>query len=187
MVIRFPHKVSIPSNTARIAEATRETARVDIEKRDENVHVASTRESVAAGGTLNIHIQNPSGSGVDCNLAQVEVNTRFQGNYTIYDAFSSEPSGGSELEVDNLLMDSDDVNGEGVVVVNTGVSFTDSGTPHLLGVIPSGGQGANQIGGQSLGTRPLIEPGREIVIEVLNDSSESDVAAVTVVYTEEDL
>lgn len=153
-------------------------------KRNENAYVASARQSVAAsGGTVNMALTNPSGSGINVNVKSTFVRTQFQGEATIYDEFSSAPSGGTENGVDNLLMDTGNTTGGSTTTVREGVSFT-AGGDHVKDVIPSGGAGG-KVGGEAVETEPLIEPDREIVAEVQNDSGSQAKAAIIVVFVEE--
>lgn len=182
---RGPHEESVSSNTRRIAQAAQNNARLELEKRNENGQIISHREEVAAGATVNVHLENPSDSGVDANVVSMQISTIFQATFDVYDGFSTAPSGGTSTTPDNLLMDSDDANGAGAMNTNVNVSYTSSKT-HLEGVVPSGGQGNNQVGGAMNGTTPLIEPGREIVLELTNESSSAGFGAVGLVWTEED-
>lgn len=82
-------------------------------------------------------------------------------------------------------MDTADTNGEGTANANSNVTFTASGSPHVETVIPSGGEGGNTIGGQIQATSPIIEPGREIVIQVTNNGSVTRPASLGVIYSEQ--
>lgn len=177
------HPDSSVANTRRAALATEHAARIELEKREERAFVASVRKSVSNSGTLNLHLKNPSGSGKDCNLASIKIDTQFQATYTVHDDFSSAPSGGSTVAVENLLLDTNNGKDSGNMAVNKDVSFT-ADSQHLLGVVPSGGN-AGAIGGDDESTQPLIQPEREIVIEVTNEGAKAGKAAIRVVYTEE--
>jgi hypothetical protein len=48
-----------------------------------------------------------------------------------------------------------------------------------------GGAGGQEIGGALMGTEPIIEHGREIVVELENTGTESGVGSLGVVYLEE--
>jgi hypothetical protein len=169
----------------RVADASEDTALLQQAKRKEEAYVASTRFTVAAsGGTANMNVKNPSGSGINANIRGFLVRTQFEGIVDVFDKFSTAPSGGTGNGIDNLLLDSDGSDDSGQVTVATNVTFTGSNT-HVQDVIPSGGPGGN-IGGESMAPTPVIEPGREIVIEVTNQSGSNDEAAITVIYVEED-
>lgn len=155
-------------------------------RQEERAHVVSNREDVAAsGGTSNIHFANPSGNHKEYHVHSFILVTQFRGQVTIYDTFSSAPTGGTSLTVDNLRMDTEDVNGMGTANANSNATYTASGSPHVEAVIPSGGEGGNTIGGQIQATSPIIEPGREIVIQVTNSTSTSRPASLGVIYSEQ--
>lgn len=158
---------------------------VNLRTREESAYVAFHKADVAAnGGTINLHIKNPSDSGVSLDISEFNISSQFQASWNVFDSFSSAPSGGSGNGVDNLLMDSSGEKDTGVATVNSGVTFTSDGT-HFAGVIGSGGAAGATTGGQGHGSEPVIEPGREIVIELQNDSSSERAGAIGVVYTED--
>lgn len=178
----------MPENTDlayRAANAAEEDVLLAQAKRDERAYVASTRFTVtASGGTANMQLQNPSGSGFNANVRSFVVRTQFEGTVDVWDQFSTAPSGGSGNGIDNLLMDSEGADDFGNMNVATNVTFTGSNT-HIEDVIPSGGPGG-KIGGESMAPTPIIEPGREIVIDVTNDSGADNDAAITILYVEEE-
>lgn len=152
--------------------------------------VSHTTTVAANGGSMNVHLKNPTGQSDpdDIDIVTFAPVTQFEGKYTVYDSFSSAPSGGTELGIDNMVMDSDNQTDTGIAVANGGVSFTDDGDPHLELPIPSGGgdsQGLGTFGGRGIGTEPIIEPGREIVIELTNESESEELGGIVVVYTED--
>lgn len=168
----------------RVTRAVRRGARFLRRRSDERGFVAFHKTSVpSGGGTINLHLKNPS-SDTTIDVEKFLISSQFKGEYAIYDAFSSTPTGGSSQTIDNLKMDSSGGPPDsGEMAVNSDVAFTASGT-HFTEVLPSGGAGANTIGGAGGGTEPLIEPGREIVIELQNDSSSVALGSIGVVYTE---
>lgn len=169
----------------RTAEASEEGVLLEQAKRAEAAHIASERSSVtASGGVFTLHLSNPEGSGVDANVQRIKITSQFEGVIDVWDTFTSAPSGGTAATIDNLLLDSNQDNGMGQIDVLTGVSFTGE-NPHYQSVLPSGGPGGS-FGGQLEEGAPLIEPGREIVVEVTNQSGSDDDAAITVVYVEEE-
>jgi hypothetical protein len=169
----------------RTAEANEEDVLLAQAKRDERAFVASTRFTVtASGGTANLNLANPSGSGFNANIRNFRVTTQFLGIVDVFDEFSSAPSGGTGNGIDNLLVDSGGGTDTGNMAVAQDVSFTGSNT-HVQDAIPSGGPGGN-IGGASMGPTPIIEPEREIVIEVTNQGGSDADAAITILYVEEE-
>lgn len=169
----------------RVRDADEENVILAQAKREENAFVASFREEVtASGGTSNINITNPSDSGFIAYVDTMSVRSQFEGIVDVIDEFSTAPSGGSTGLVDNLLMDSEGGPADvGNMTVRSNVSFTGSGT-HVEDILPAGGPGG-AIGGQTTETSPIIEPGREIVIEVTNQSGSANDVAFFVTYLEE--
>jgi hypothetical protein len=169
----------------RVRDADEENVILEQAKRVERGFVATFREEVAAnGGTSNLNITNPSDSGVIAYVDAMSVRSQFEGVVDVYDEFSTAPSGGSSGLIDNLLLDSDGGPADtGNMTVRSNVSFTSSGT-HVIDILPSGGPGG-KIGGQTTATEPIIEPGREIVIQATNQSGAADDVAFFVVYLEE--
>lgn len=145
--------------------------------------------ATSGGGTFNLHLANPTDSGVNLEVESFIIDTQFRGQYTIYDSFDTDPSGGTTLTIDNLRMDSaNSVPDSGIAEANQDVTYTPAtdGT-HFAGVLPSGGgegSGIGTMGGHAAGTEPIIEPGREIVIMVQNDSTNDRSGSVGIVYTE---
>lgn len=165
-------------------EQVAELARLQHYKIREQAFVTFTRGSIADAATRNLHIKNPSDSGVVVDVQQVSIVPQFTGNMAIYDAFSSAPSGGSAAGIDNLRMDSEGGPPDaGNTTANEEVTFTASGT-HLDVPIPGGGSGGAAIGEQLEATKPLIEPGREIVVEAENTSGSSSPVGIVCVYVE---
>ena len=166
-----------------------EVARLQYWKAKEQAFVASLATSVTSGGTINIQLSNPADSTVALDVSQFLFSSQFKGQFKIYDQFDTAPSGGSAIGIDNLLMDSGG-NGPdtGSATANSGVTFTPSGTPHFNSVLPGGGVGGTGTGGAGIGTEPIIEPGREVVLELQNDGTDAAPGSIGVVYLErEDL
>lgn len=158
-------------------------AQLELAKRQERGYIVSERATVTAnGGTFNLNLDNPSGSGVNLIVTNVVVTTQFQGVYDAFDTFSTAPSGGSSITIDNLLMDTGNIDGATQANAATDVTFTGN-SPHISRVIPSGG-GGGQIGGETDAEAPIIQPEREIVVEVTNRSGTDADASITVVYIE---
>ena len=167
----------------RRANAVEENVLLEQSKRQGDAFVASIRATVASSDTTNLHLKNPADSGLDANVQAVFVRTRFMGIVDVYNEFSDGPSGGTANGVDNLKMDTDGTTGDTSMAVKQDVTFTATNA-HVKDVIPSGGPGG-QVGGEATQTEPLIEPGREIVVEVTNESGDQEKAAISVVFVEE--
>jgi hypothetical protein len=167
-----------------IRDAVRLLARFPRRREAEQGYVAPVIDTVAAsGGTLNIHLENPTDKTV-IDVEKFIINPEFKGRVDIYDSFSSAPTGGDGVGVDNLRMD-EAGNGSdgGDMAAAKDVSYTADST-HLPAAIPGGGSGAQAVGEQLEATAPLIDPGREIVVEITNESDTAQTASIAVVYTE---
>ena len=177
----------MPTNTDldyRQMVAAEHNVQLEQAKQAGRAYITSTRKEVtSSGGTANLLIRNPVDSGVVAHVKAMSVSTQFEGVVDVYDSFTTAPSGGSNDGIDNLLMDKADTVDDGAMTTKTGVTFT-AGDPHVVDVVSGGGPGG-KVGGQLTPTEPIIEPDREIVIEVTNQSGTTNSAAITVVYTEE--
>lgn len=150
---------------------------------DNRAFTVSETFSVADGGTANIHLKNPSGSGSTLVLIDLEVSG--DGGFTarLHDEFSSAPSGGTSVEIQATFLDSDGTDDDGVATANKNVSFTNGvATFAALG----GGAGASSVGGQQTLPTMAMDEGREIVIEVENTTASSHTYSITTVYFEKD-
>lgn len=134
------------------------------------------------GGTFNIHMSNPSGSGRSAIIDSVSASASELCTAKIIDSFSTAPSGGSSVNIDNLLMDTGGGTDSGKMNASQDVSFTGDNT-HATAIIGSG-QGGNTVGATGTVESFVIEPDREIVVELTNNSSNSARATVTSVYFE---
>lgn len=146
--------------------------------------VAKSFTVAAEGGTANLHLENPDGTGVTAFFTAVEASTHFEALVEVFDSFSTAPSGGTAATTDNLLMDMNSEDDQGNLNANTDVSF--SGDHIHSQSAFGGGQGAQTVG--ATGGLPLfgMEENREIVIRITNQSSSSDDATITVSYFEID-
>lgn len=176
----------MPTNVdlgVRTAEATEESALLPQAKREERGHVVSVRESVAAGGTLNLNLRNPTDNDHNANIQLLRVSTQFEAVVDVFDTYTTAPSGGTTPAVDNLLMDTAQDNGGGSMTIRKNADF-DGDNLHVVAVMPGGGS-AGKVGGTQSQTAPLVEPDREIVMQVTNQSGSANDAALTIVWVEE--
>lgn len=158
--------------------------RFDLAITQERAHILSElyTDVTGNGGTANLHLQNPSANDRSAIIDSARVSTSQRGTVRLYDSFSSAPSGGSTATADNLLMDSGGGVDTGSMNANTDVSFTGDNT-HAVQVV-GGGQGGNALGATAQAETFIMEPDREIVLEVTNNSSNAADMAVTLVYFE---
>ena len=150
--------------------------------RDEKAYLISEIYQVASGATQNIHLKNPDGSGRRYWVMEGSVTSDGPYIAQFHDGFSSAPTGGNALEIQNVLLDSDNTDIDGSADANNSVTYTSNST-HAVGV---GGGGS---GGQSLGFPtqhpPIVmEENREVVLEIENTGTEQNYYALTIVYYE---
>lgn len=153
---------------------------------EEEVFIASAKSEVSSGGgTFNLHIKNPSGSGEILFPESISVETQGEASMTIYDLFSSAPSGGNDVMIDNMFLDPDGGAADtGVADANSDVSFTAASDGEHSVHVTGGGQAVQQVGGTTQTGHMAIGNSREIVIEVVNDTASAYDASITVVYFE---
>jgi len=173
----------------KIRDAVRRLSAFARRREEMRGYVATHRFSMGGGDTETIAITNPAGSGVVADIERFVISSQFRGQFDILDTFSAAPSGGTEVVIDNLVMDTDGSEGpedDGSMSVVHSPSFTATGSSHFEGTIPSGGGsgGSSTTGGEGTASEPLIEPGRSAVIEIENDSNNTRPATVGYVYTE---
>lgn len=157
-----------------------------LKRRNERGYVAfAPATSVAADGTYNLHLANPADSGITIDTRGILIGTHFEADVDVWDSFSTAPSGGTTEAVENLLLDSSGGTDSGSMEVASDVSFTGDGR-HISVVVGGGGAGAQTIGGAADLTNPIIEPGREIVVEVTDTSGNGGRASIAIIYHEED-
>lgn len=151
---------------------------------DEQAFIGSRRKEVSAsGGTFNLHLKNPADSGKIFLVDSINVQTQGAAEVTIYDSFSSAPSGGNDVMIDNMLLGSDNTSPDtGVGEVNSDVSFTATSDGEHSEHTSGSGQGLQQSGGTSSTAFLCISDGREIVIQVTNNTASAYDAAISVVY-----
>jgi hypothetical protein len=168
----------------QVNDKMREASRLELYKQDEMGFVGFVTGTVTAnGGTQTLHLKNPSANSNSIDVVRFLVSPQFAGEFAIYDSFSSAPSGGSSVSIDNLKMDAGGGVDSGNMTMNSGVSFTADGT-HLDIPTPGGGNGGNTVGELIEGTEPIIEPGREIVCELTNQSGDDELGGMAIVYLE---
>lgn len=167
----------------RIRDAVRRLASFDRRRADERGFVAYTIGTVTSGGgTITLHLQNDT-TDTSAEVEEFIISPQFTGRVNIYDSFSTAPNSGTTVTIDNLLMDEGGGIDTGNMTANENVSFTADGT-HIAVATPGGGSGGNSIGSDIEGTRPIIEPGREIVVELVNETTEDGLGSVGVVFSE---
>lgn len=146
--------------------------------------IVSESMSLNANESTNVHLKNPGSSNKRLVVTNLNIGTQIPYTSTSYDKFSSGPSGGERVEIHNVLLDSGGEDDDGVAVANKDVSFTNGTSNHAVGV-GGGGKGGNATGDGGEHVPIIMEPGREVVIKVQNDSSSAGGrASITLVYFE---
>lgn len=137
----------------------------------------------ADGGTNNVHFRNPSGTGKTAIIVDVTASTQFEGKATIYEDFDS-TTDGTSVTIQNIVMDTNKDLNEGVMEAFTDSTFT--GEVRHSSIVFGGGAEKETVGGG--GNLPLIsvEPDRELVVELLNDSANIETATLLITYFEID-
>jgi len=171
-------------NTYQSQRAGRSANRVDLAKPKGDAYIVSVEKTVAAGGTLNLQLQNPESNDVCLNVDKIQIGTQFAGQINVYDRFDS-ITAGSEITPQNLRLDAGGETNPGTMSVSQDATYTANST-HLTAVIPSGGAAGKTGGGITEG-EPFVAPSRQIVVEVTNDSGSSAPASIGIVYTEGEL
>jgi len=110
----------------------------------------------------------------------------FDGDFTIYDSFSSAPSGGAALSPDSLLLDENGAQTDTAMTVVSDATFTADGDPHFSRPTTASGTGNDPAGSGGTFADPIIEPGRSNVIELANTNSSSGRASIGVQFAELD-
>lgn len=158
--------------------------RFDLAITQERAHIVSElyTDVTGNGGAANLHLANPDGNDRSVIVESLRVSSSQRSTVRLWDSFSSSPTDGSTATIDNLLMDSGGGTDEGSMNANTGVTFTGDNT-HAVQVI-GGGQGGNALGATAQAETFVIEPNREIVVEVTNNSSNAADMTLTAVFFE---
>jgi len=152
-------------------------------KRGNRAFVVSYTDTVVkTTGTTNLHIKNPGSNTRSLQIHALNISTQFPGFYTVYDAFSTAPTGGTALDPQSLLMDSLEAPTTSVMEANKNVTFSGNDY-HTTEVFATGGK-TSKSGAAARGENPIIEPGREIVIEVTNTSVDDNDASIFVTFCE---
>ena len=106
-----------------IARKLRQLVAFTTDRADGNGHVIYNTALVPSGETINIQLGNPENSGVTLDVNRFLIASNFRGEFRIYDEFSSDPSDGTAVIRDNLLMDSENsAPDEGLAVPSGGVA-----------------------------------------------------------------
>lgn len=151
-------------------------------KRNDRAFVASYTTTVSKDATTTMHIKNPSDSGHTLDIHMLDISTQFSGFFTVYDAFTTAPSGGDALTPQSMLMDTDADATTSTMEVNKNVTFNPDDY-HSTGVFATGGKTSK--GGARLDAEhPIVEPGREIVVEVTNTSTDANDASIAATFVE---
>lgn len=155
------------------------TARYWRQARKGKAYVVSERFTVAPGGNFNMHFKNPSSTNKTAVFQEIPLGSQFQGTLDVHDGFSSAPSGGTPLAIENQIMDSAGAVDSGDMEANKNVTYTADNTHEkkAFGGGPGGKQGI--VNGPKVFS---IENGREIVVDVTNESGTESKASLSMRY-----
>ena len=152
-------------------------------KRKNRAFVVSYTDTVSDdGGTTNLHLSNPSENNRSLHVHTMNITSTFAGFYTVYDTFTADPSGGTALSPQTLLVDSSDTDAQTIMAANKNVTHNGDDY-HSTEVFTSGGR-RSRTGSAVDAEHPIVEPGREIVIEVTNTSNQAGDASIFVTFCE---
>lgn len=156
-------------------------------KRELSFLASEEYTNASSGDTANMFLKNPSGSGTSAIVTDAGGNAATKSYVRIYDGFDNSATGGSNVDVENNLMDK---GGEGsfdsgVMTVESDVSITPSNTfrSRVTGGATTGVGGE---AGRLLAEPFIMEPGRRILIEVKKLASGDDEATITADWFEFD-
>jgi len=140
---------------------------------------------VPAGETLSLALSNPTADR-SIDILDVDYSALFDGEFTIYDSFSSAPSGGTALSPDSLLLDENGSQTDTAMTAVRDATFTSDGDPHFRRPTTAAGVGNDPSGTEGIFGDPVVEPGRSIVVELANQNSSTGVAGIGIQYAELD-
>jgi hypothetical protein len=153
-------------------------------KRKNRAYIVSYTDTVAKeSGTTNLHIKNLGDSERSLHVHGLNVATQFPGFYTVYDRFTAGPTGGTSLTTQALLADRQATPTTSIMEANKNV--THSGDDyHSTEVFAAGGK-TSKSGGAAKAENPIVEPGRELVIEITNTSVDANDASIMLTFSED--
>lgn len=147
--------------------------------------VSEEYTNASAGDTANMHFAVASDVDACAVITGLEGNPSAFSALRIYDGFDGDVTGGSDVAIENDLLDTGGTAGgdpSDNVTVTRGVSFTATNTMFTRYV--GGGKGAS-LGAGAAQTPPfIIEPGREIVAEVEKVDTDGDELAINIRWHE---
>jgi len=152
---------------------------------DDRAFVAYHIVDLAAGSTANIALTNPT-TDRSIDITGIDYTAVFDGQFSIYDTFSTVPSGGTTLSPDSLLVDTTGTQTDTAMTVVSNATFTSDGDPHFARPTTATGQGNDPATSRGTFADPIVEPGRSVAIELDNQDSAGGIAAIGVKYAELD-
>ena len=140
---------------------------------------------LGAGSTANIAITNET-ADTSVDITGIDYTAVFDGDFTIYDSFTTAPSDGTALSPDSLLLDENGSQTDTAMTVVSDATFTSDGDPHFSRPTTASGVGNDASGSGGTFADTIIEPGRSLVVELSNTNSSSGMAAIGVEFAELD-
>lgn len=161
-----------------------DASRFDKAITEERAFIATTDIVTVAsgGGTLTLTLENPSGSGVTAVVVESPVTTAVAADLELFDGFSTNPSGGTDAGIDNLLLDSGGGTDSGNMNARSGDTFTATNTQDAA--VLGGGQGGQVVGGARGTSTFYIEPDRRVVFQVTNDTNNDGEMSISLIWFE---
>lgn len=148
-------------------------------------YVASEKTSIGSGNSSNLHIRNPEGSNRAMWIVLINPTIKGESTFNMYDDFDS-ITDGTPVTLQNTNLDSENIQDSGPFEAYFDSTFTPATDSLLAGsVIGSGGSGgANSLGGAGRYPPMRVEEGRELVMQLENDSASVKDATHFVFLTE---
>lgn len=134
-------------------------------------------EGVADGSSVNVWLENPSGSGVVV-VATTRIATNAQFNWQKVDSVTVDTAG-TAIDSENRLLSDGTENSN--VEKNVTYSGGNGWSPKIAG---SGGAGATAVGSSDSDIEIAIQPGENFLIEATNASGSSAGCSMDIDYAE---
>lgn len=145
--------------------------------------VSEEYTNTSAGDTSNLHFIVDSTADASAVVTGLEGNPSAFSAIRVYDAFDGDVTGGTEVDMDNDLLDSaGTATSSDIVTVTRGVTFTSTNTMFTRYV--GGGKGASRGAGAAQTPPFIVEPGREVVVEVEKVDTDGDELAINIRWHE---
>ena len=136
-------------------------------------------KSVASGDSIEIYLENPTGSGKMVEIATIEIVTTGECSIDVYSGNTITTNGTSITPV-NMKIGATTTS-----VVNTEYGGTYTTGDTIMELVSPGGSQIRAVGGQSeISGEIMLEEGQNIVVKVTNDSTSAENISVKITWAE---